>query len=46
MAFNETGRLLDYSPLQFGFMHLRKHKFKQSFQKTVNPLCCCRNGEI
>ena len=29
--------------LRQGLGHLRKHKFKQSFQDYLNPLCFCRN---
>ena len=27
--------------LRLGLSHLRKHKFKHSFQDTINPLCSC-----
>ena len=27
--------------LRLGLNHLREHKFKHSFQDTVNPLCSC-----
>ena len=27
--------------LQLGLSHLREHKFKHSFQDTLNPLCSC-----
>ena len=27
--------------LRLGLSHLRKHKFKQSFQETINSLCNC-----
>ena len=27
--------------LRLGISHLREHKFKHSFQDTLNPLCCC-----
>ena len=27
--------------LRLGFSHLRKHKFKQNFRDTLNPLCSC-----
>ena len=27
--------------LQLGLSHLQKHKFKHSFQDTLNPLCSC-----
>ena len=27
--------------LRLGLSHLRKHKFKQSFQDTINSLCNC-----
>ena len=27
--------------LRLGLSHLRKHKFKHSFQETINPLCNC-----
>ena len=29
--------------LRLGLSHLREHKFKQSFQDTLNPLCNCGN---
>ena len=28
--------------LRLGLSHLREHKFKHSFQDTLNPLCNCR----
>ena len=28
--------------LRLGLSHLREHKFKHSFQDTLNPLCSCR----
>ena len=27
--------------LRLGLSHLRDHKFKHSFQDTLNPLCSC-----
>ena len=27
--------------LRLGLSHLREHKFKHSFQDTLNPLCSC-----
>ena len=27
--------------LRLGLSHLREHKFKDSFQDTINPLCSC-----
>ena len=27
--------------LRLGLIHLREHKFKHSFQDTINPLCSC-----
>ena len=27
--------------LRLGLRHLREHKFKHSFQGTLNPLCSC-----
>ena len=27
--------------LRLGLSHLREHKFKHSFQDTINPLCSC-----
>ena len=27
--------------LRIGLIHLREHKFKHSFQDTINPLCSC-----
>ena len=33
--------------LRLGISHRREHKFKHSFQDTLNPLCCCgHNIEI
>ena len=29
--------------LRLGLSHLRKHKFKHSFQDTLNPICSCSN---
>ena len=29
--------------LRLGLSHLRKHKFKHSFQDCLNPLCLCGN---
>ena len=29
--------------LSLGLRHLRKHKFKHSFQDCLNPLCFCSN---
>ena len=29
--------------IRLGLSHLRDHKFKHSFQDTLNPLCNCRN---
>ena len=29
--------------LRIGFSHLKEHKFKHSFQDSVNPLCSCGN---
>ena len=29
--------------LRLGLSHLRKHKFKHSFQDCLNPLCFCGN---
>ena len=27
--------------LRFGLSHLRQHKFRHSFQNTLNPFCSC-----
>ena len=29
------------SRIRLGLSHLRKHKFKHSFQDTLNPICIC-----
>ena len=29
--------------LRIGFSHLKEHKFKHSFQDSVDPLCSCGN---
>ena len=29
--------------LRLGLSHLREHKFKHSFQDTLNPICSCSN---
>ena len=30
--------------LRLGLSHLKEHKFKHSFQDTINPLCNCGQG--
>ena len=30
-----------FTRLRFGFSHFSKHKFKQNFVDTLNPLCYC-----
>ena len=30
--------------LRLGFSHLRDHKFKHSFQDSLNTICSCGNG--
>ena len=42
---NPTGIKL-LSRLRLGLSHLREHKFKLSFQDTLNPFCSCRKGEV
>ena len=34
------------SRLRFVLSHLRKNKFKHSFQDSLNPFCSCRKGEV
>ena len=34
------------SRLRLGLSHLREHKFKHSFQDSVNPFCFCGKGEV
>ena len=34
------------SRLRLGLSHLRKHKFKHSFQDSLNPFCSCGKGEV
>ena len=34
------------SRLRLGLSHLREHKFKQSFQDSLNPFCGRRKGEV
>ena len=34
------------SRLRLGLSHLREHKFKHSFQDSLNPFCSCRKGEV
>ena len=32
--------------LRLGLSHLREHKFKHSFEDSLNPLCICGSGDI
>ena len=34
------------SRLRLGLSHLREHKFKRSFQDSLNPFCSCEKGEV
>ena len=34
------------SRLRFRLSHLREHKFKHSFQDSLNLFCSCRKGEV
>ena len=34
------------SRLRLGLSHLRKHKFKHSFQDSLSPFCSCGKGEF
>ena len=34
------------SRLRLGLSHLREHKFKHSFQDSLNPFCNCGEGEV
>ena len=34
------------SRLRLGLSHLREHKFKHSFQDSLNPFYSCGNGEV
>ena len=34
------------SRLRLGLSHLREHKFKHSFQDSLNPFCSCGKGEV
>ena len=34
------------SQLWLGLSHLREHKFKYSFQDSLNPFCSCGKGEV
>ena len=38
---NDTISIELITRLRLGFSHLREHKFKHSFQDTLNPLCSC-----
>ena len=31
---------------ELGLIHLHEHKFKRSFQNSLNPFCICKIGEI
>ena len=39
---HNTKGLKSITRLRLGLSHFRKHKFKHSFQDTINPLCSCR----
>ena len=39
--FFDTQGIKLIARLRFGLIHLREHKFKHSFQDTINPLCNC-----
>ena len=32
--------------LRLGLSHLREHKFKHSFQDSLDPFCSCGKGEV
>ena len=34
------------SRLRLGLSYLREHKFKHSFQDSLNPFCSCGKGEV
>ena len=34
------------SRLRLGLSHLREHKFKHSFQDSLNPFCSCGKSEV
>ena len=34
------------SRLRLGLSHLGEHKFKHSFQDSLDPFCNCRKGEV
>ena len=34
------------SRLRLGLSHFREHKFKHSFQDSLNPFCSCRKDEV
>ena len=34
------------SRLTLGLSYLREHKFKYSFQESLNPFCSCGKGEV
>ena len=34
------------SRIRLGLSHLREHKFKHSFQDSLNPFCSCGKGEV
>ena len=36
--------LKDLTRLRTNFSYLRDHKFKHSFQDTINPFCICSQG--
>ena len=38
---NSSKGLTFLTRLRLGLSHLRKHKFKYSFQDSINPLCSC-----
>ena len=43
---NNPKRLKLITKLRLGLSHLRFHKFKPSFQDTLNPICNCGTVEI
>ena len=43
---HNPGGIKRLSRLRLGLNHLRKHKFKHSFQDSLNPFCRCGKGEV
>ena len=41
---NSSKGLKNVTRLRLGLSHLREHKFKHSFQDSINPLCSCSFG--